>query len=433
MDKNRFRDRKIRYTKVIFVFILVGLYLFSVGIFLKKGVDLCYECIYSILNEEGFYPGIYINGIDMGGKTKKQAKLILSERLNLVRPNIDIKVICEDKTILLTAEDFNYNYNVDETVDLIYFITREGSPLLRYSTAMLIKNNPIFFNVLAVPTKDSIDTVIDNISLNFDDKVQEPHVSCFNPLKDPMFTYEAGKDGLEVNRFELRNKIESALKSGVKSDIFIKRQKVTNTVAIEDVKRQIGLISEFITTVSNNYSRNNNIKMALSFINGTVLTPGETFSFNKIVGNTNLPSRGFVLAPALSNGVSVTAYGGGVCQVASTVYGAAIRANMTIMERYNHSLKSKYVPIGQDATVSYNSADLKFKNLLNGNVYICTYLNGYNVICRFYGTLPRWYDKIEVVSGYAAGSSNKVFAQRVFYKKGMEVYREALPASTYKQ
>lgn len=112
---------------------------------------------------------------------------------------------------------------------------------------------------------------------------------------------------------------------------------------------------------ASNKNRGTNIELAAEAINGTVLQPGERFSFNGIVGPTTA-SKGYMLAGAYSAGELVQNYGGGICQVSSTIYNAVLRANLEIVERYNHSSVVSYVDPGLDATISYGSRDLKFRN-----------------------------------------------------------------------
>lgn len=112
---------------------------------------------------------------------------------------------------------------------------------------------------------------------------------------------------------------------------------------------------------ASNKNRATNIELAANAINGKVLMPGEIFSFNGIVGNTTA-AKGYKLAGAYSAGELVQNYGGGVCQVSSTVYNVALYANLEIVERYNHSAVVSYVDPGRDATISYGSRDFKFKN-----------------------------------------------------------------------
>jgi vancomycin resistance protein YoaR len=115
------------------------------------------------------------------------------------------------------------------------------------------------------------------------------------------------------------------------------------------------------TTISGTANRVSNIALAAQYFNGTVLMPGEEFSYNGVVGRRT-KERGFLDAPAYVGGETVQETGGGICQGSSTIYLAALRANLEITERYNHGYITRYVPDGMDATVYYGAKDFKFKN-----------------------------------------------------------------------
>lgn len=112
---------------------------------------------------------------------------------------------------------------------------------------------------------------------------------------------------------------------------------------------------------ASNTNRATNIDLAAQAIDGTVLMPGERFSFNAVVGPTT-KAKGYKPAGAYSGGKLVEDYGGGVCQVSSTIYDTALYANLEIIERYNHSSVVSYLDPGLDATITYGSRDLKFLN-----------------------------------------------------------------------
>ena len=107
--------------------------------------------------------------------------------------------------------------------------------------------------------------------------------------------------------------------------------------------------------------RTANVRLAASLVNGTILNPGEEFSYNKVVG-PRTSERGFKAAAIFAQGEVVDGIGGGICQVSSTIYMAALRANMKITERKNHAFYVDYTPKGEDATVVYGSIDFRFKN-----------------------------------------------------------------------
>ena len=139
--------------------------------------------------------------------------------------------------------------------------------------------------------------------------------------------------------------------------------------------------------------------LALSRVNGTVLNPGDTFSYENIVGDSTNASTGFLPA-----GGPLPAARWCRCTAAAfvrlllTIYGAALRAGMTITLRDCHSSPSTYVPIGLDATVSYGEIDFQFRNDLDTPVYIMSWMDGVTLHVQFYGKHPKEWDTINVYS-----------------------------------
>lgn len=117
-------------------------------------------------------------------------------------------------------------------------------------------------------------------------------------------------------------------------------------------------------------SRVENIKRAVDKIDGVVINPGESFSYNETVGNSNLPEDGWLPAGVIMNGAMTDGYGGGICQVSTTLFNAVDQAGLTIVERHSHSLHVKYAPPGRDATVAYGVLDFVFSNPLDHPVKI---------------------------------------------------------------
>lgn len=112
---------------------------------------------------------------------------------------------------------------------------------------------------------------------------------------------------------------------------------------------------------ASNENRDNNVNLASEKINGTIIYPGETFSYNQIVGKRTIEA-GYKEAGAYAGGKVVQEIGGGICQLSSTLYNAVLYANLEVVERYNHYFETSYVDPGRDATVSWGSLDFQFKN-----------------------------------------------------------------------
>ena len=145
------------------------------------------------------------------------------------------------------------------------------------------------------------------------------------------------------------------------------------------------LLGSYSTTFSTrNVNRTTNIKLATAKINGTVIMPGETFSYNQVVGQRTA-AAGYKSAAVYVGGEVTTGIGGGICQVSSTLYNTVLLSNLEIVERYNHGFNTGYVPAGRDATVSWGGPDFKFKNSRTYPVKILASVSGGKLTVDVYG------------------------------------------------
>jgi len=131
-------------------------------------------------------------------------------------------------------------------------------------------------------------------------------------------------------------------------------------------------------------AQRHNIRQAVLALDGVVLEPGETFSFNAVVG-PRTPERGYREAPAFLERDLVKSIGGGICQLSSTVYNAVALAGLTIVERHPHSKIVKSVPPGRDATVWYGMTDLRFKNSYSHSVRLRSEVQDASLRVSFWG------------------------------------------------
>jgi len=134
-----------------------------------------------------------------------------------------------------------------------------------------------------------------------------------------------------------------------------------------------------------------NLALAASRIEGTVLLPGEPFSFNETVGERTAEA-GYGYAPTLLYGERVPLLGGGICQLAGTLYNAVLLSDLDVLERHRHSTPVDYTPLGQDATISWGAQDVVFRNTLENPIRIEAGVEGNQVIVRVFGREPLEYD-----------------------------------------
>ena len=155
--------------------------------------------------------------------------------------------------------------------------------------------------------------------------------------------------------------------------------------------RQLGrllfrdVLAERTTRISGTNNRPNNIQLSSAEIDGTVLAPGEEFSFNRIVGERTA-ERGYLEAGAYVNNETIMETGGGICQTSSTIYDCVLHADLEVIERLNHMFTVAYLPLGNDATINWGTVDLKFRNNTEYPIRIEAIVVGRDLTVRLIGT-----------------------------------------------
>ena len=215
-------------------------------------------------------------------------------------------------------------------------------------------------NDIKIPTKEVEAEKID---------IEKIHDEIYREAKDAYIEEDPFKLHVEENGLDFNISMEEAKKivKEEKEEYEIPLKITKPKVRTEDLGDKIfkQTLSKYTTIYdAGNTSRASNIALACKTINETIIQPGETFSYNKVLGNTT-KEKGYKLGGAYVGGKVVQAYGGGICQVSTTLYNSVLYANLEIVERYNHSYAVSYVPAGRDATVSYGGKDFKFKNNRN--------------------------------------------------------------------
>lgn len=176
--------------------------------------------------------------------------------------------------------------------------------------------------------------------------------------KEPFKVYNEIK-GIDFNLSEAKE-----LLNEVKEEYIIPLIITNPEISVEDLNINVfpDLLGTFTTKYdASNKGRTTNLNLAANKVNGTILSPGEEFSYNKIVGERTIEA-GYKEAKIYSGGEVIDGLGGGICQISSTLYNAVIFSNLEITERHNHQFVTSYVPAGRDATVVYGAKDFKFKN-----------------------------------------------------------------------
>ena len=350
----------------------------------------------------------------------------------------------------------------DKVTNSSYKIENNNLIISNSSNGTRIQNNLFYDNIL---------NCILNNNTSFEIPVEQFEAdtvdieAIYNEIhKDPIDAYYS-TNPYEIHKEE--NGLDFAISLNEAKKI-VSQDQETFTIPLKVLKPKVtvkglgqeafpDLLASYSTTYSTgNYNRSTNISLAARSVNGYVLMPGETFSYNSTVGQRTA-ARGYKEAGVYLNGEVTTGLGGGICQVSSTLYNAILLANLEIVERSNHTFKPTYVPAGQDATVSWGAPDFKFKNNRNYPIRITATAGNGSVSFNVYGLKTSDDYEVKIVSSEIgsipfstqyqetsslpagtqkitqAGSNGcKTQTYKILYKNGAEVSRTLINSDTYK-
>lgn len=316
----------------------------------------------NLVNQEEIYSGISINGVDVSGLTGDEALEKVTEEDQDMGGVVNLYY--GDNEFSYSFENLGYNPDYKTAIEEALAYGREGTPGERFRAVTELRNAPLDIKTAQGFEDKKINEALDHIG-----------EVVYVPPKDARFTFENGEviiNKEEPGRALDRDKTKELMLGFKVGDEPIEIPTVPTEATIKEdyfasLKGDIGHFSTNYTASVQN--RKDNIKLAASIIDGTLIMPGEQISFNNIIGEISAET-GFKPATVILDGEYETGTGGGICQVSTTLYNAAVRADLQIDERRNHSRPVNYVGMGLDAAVASGFLDLKLTNTFDFPVYI---------------------------------------------------------------
>ena len=386
---------------------------------------LIFSTIFSFMNSNNdkIVSGVKIENIDVAGLSKDEAKSKIESIYNEKKQK-DINLKYQDFETTINPELIETNYNTDKAIEEAINIGKDGNifsnnynilfammgkknievemtineeeaknkieeigsniPGIVVEPGYSIEGNKLIITNGKEGIKIDTENLIKKLKLNLKDinnKEQNIEIPVINKepeeiniekiyeevhkeVKDAYYTKEPFTiypevEGVDFNLEEAKTILQEE-KEQYEIELTITKPKVTIA--------QIGseAFPDLLGTYSTKYDggntdRTTNLRIACRKINDKVVLPGETFSYNKTLGERT-PAAGYKNAKVYENGEVVDGIGGGICQISSTLYNSVLKANMDIVERRNHQFVTSYTPAGRDATVVYGLTDFKFKN-----------------------------------------------------------------------
>lgn len=441
--------------------------------------------------------GVYIKGVNVSGLTKQDAINQVENYLKEVMSD-HIILDYKENEYYVGVEQIEADFNVESAVEYAYQIGRSKNifkdikdifeiyffnitidPILNYNEKELekyieniqanlpdqleqssyyIENNNLYITSgkigagiykdnLKIKILDGLQTINYNnqkITIptyeQYPDKInlQKIHDEVYKEVKNAYYTKEPYAVyphviGVDFNIEQVQQIIDSEAKEEYKVALKITNPDVTtNDIGLDAFPN---VLAEFSTKYdAGAKNRTTNLKLASDKINGTVIMPGEVFSYNKVVGKRTI-AAGYKEATIYENGQVTSGLGGGICQISTTLYNAAVGANLDITSRRNHMFTTSYVPAGKDATVAWGSTDFKFKNSRDYPIKIESTVSGGIAKVRIYGLKTDNEYNITIETSTVKSTSKNLIVDsfKVYRQNGKVIKKEKISRDTYKK
>ncbi len=338
------------------------------------------------------YPNVYIDNQNVGKKSKAEAVSLFSKQNQSLKKN-SISVVYKDEPIAtFSAQKLNIRLNIRDIVDRAYFVGR-----VSYFPSRIQQKIDTLFNISRYDFQTSIiydqDEIIEFVSFVQSKYNKSARDALFKFENNRVVNFRKEENGIKIESERLSSDIEKAilsLKEKPKNKVIKLQDKIIKPEITLAKSNQFG-IEELIGEGQSNYSgsipeRIHNLILAASRINGVLVPEGKEFSFNESVGEIS-GLTGYKPAYIIKSGKTVLDDGGGVCQVSTTLFRAALNSGLPIAARTAHSYRVGYYENdskpGFDATVFSPSVDFRFKNDTSAAILIQTEIDQANSILRF--------------------------------------------------
>ncbi len=386
---------------------------------------MIFSIIFAILNinNSNIINGIKIEGIDVSGLTREEAKTKIEAVYNDKKQK-DITLKYKDFETTLSQDILETNYDIEKAVNEAITTGKNGNIITNNYNILFALIGKKNIKIDMIINEEQTEKAIEDIQTNLPETIEEPDYY----IEENKLIITPGKEGLKISTENLINKIKKNLQSMTTNeeyveipvekawpnkidleqihseiykevqDAYLTRNPITIHPEVEgidfDIEETKKILEEdkekyeiplkitkpSVTTIDlgseafpnklstyttrydgGDKNRSTNLEIACEKINDKIILPGETFSYNKTLG-ARTTAAGYKTAKVYENGAVVDGIGGGICQISSTLYNAVLKANLEIVERRNHQFITSYVPEGRDATVAYGITDFKFKN-----------------------------------------------------------------------
>lgn len=330
---------------------------------------------------------IYIGDIAVGGMTEVQANEAVDAYVESLG-DTQFTLTVDGKSVTATAADFGVTWSNPVIVKDAANVGKTGNLIERYKSKKDLEHENLVFDIAYTADREKVKSFLEEHTQD----MNQDAVNYGLVRENGGFRITDGQNGVAVDVDRSADEIVSYIED-TWTQTNTTLELAASVVEPEGTKEQLERVKDVLGTYTTDFGtssagRAQNVRNGASKINGRVLYPGEQFSVYEAV-NPFTAENGYELAGSYENGTTVQTYGGGICQVSTTLYNAVIRAELAIDERFCHSMIVSYVQPSMDAAIAGTYKDLKFTNNYDFPVYIEGYTSGMQITFTIYGEETR--------------------------------------------
>jgi vancomycin resistance protein YoaR len=332
------------------------------------------------------YGQVYVSGVHVGGQPRDICGCPWVEGPHPAMPPPDTPIVvrARDTSYRCKLEDAGVSFDLEQALDRAYAVGRTGPPLEQFFDRLASYLHRIDISIPAVVDDTRASAFARDCARRLNRRPKNASIT----VGAAQARITPGKPGIAVTVGDVPAAVKRWADSGCRGELRLPAR-LTGTLITAEQLRSVDTVLASVRTSLSGSSRNrrHNIALAAAAVSGHVLMPGETFSYNRVVG-PRIEESGYRTAPVIRNGKLVPGTGGGACQLSSTLYQTALRAGLEIVARSHHSRPVAYTPPGFDATVVYPVIDLKFRNPFGGPVVLRAAVRSGRLECQVLGHGP---------------------------------------------
>lgn len=328
--------------------------------------------------------GVYIENISVGGMNEEEITQAVNEKMEELKGSV-ISFHAGNQSVQTTAGELGLSCVNMDVVRQALYAGQRGNVLERFKVRKYLEETgPEVLELQFSVDGEAVRSVLENQA----GVMNTSAVDAALTLENGSFVVHEGQDGYTINTDASVEKVAAYMSGewhGGNGSVVL----VTDVDEAQGDTAQLALVHDALGSSSTNYSGSNsnrkkNVKRGAELVNGTVLYPGEEFSMEEIVVPFD-EENGYAPAASYEMGSVVETYGGGICQVSTTLYLAVLRAELEVTERSNHSMIVNYVKPSMDAAIAEGYKDFRFVNNTDAPIYIMGYADGSEIGFIIYG------------------------------------------------